>query len=387
MRRALAWILLVLVIYSPTRAYAEPLGWRAVPTATQVDNVKSGTAWGQTTNPGFADDNFGYLSVTQQGTVADTAGGDNYDSLFCAAVTPAAWILRPYELRTTPGTYTTVSTWSLRAYRADGTIKALRVWPLVRFDVARANSPGVTDTVQALTMSSAGYWPDQAAPQYSTDATSAGGLDWRDTNDTEPADQVRNNAGDPAGVASYGLLALTYRPRVGSAVWDVYYALYAHVSGSSATDYRATVGSFSVDATTSGLPPFDQTDVSVSVPGLVRLCDPQGIPPDYSPAALVQGDANGVLERETYYSFTSAASDRVAGFVNAHEGVAWDSTQSVPPTTSVPPTQSVPATATTPSVPPTTTPGGDWYAVFTNAVAPLRSLLWPLDLFGRLAGK
>lgn len=388
MRRALAWILTLLVICTPARAYAEALDWRAAPTASCVEAIKSGTTWNAATIPGYTDLSFGYAVQYQTGRIADTAGGDNYDSLLTES--PATrWIQRPYAVPSQPGTYTTVSDWTAQSYRTDATDKSLRVWPSGYFTLERRNPPAATETVLSLSQSSTGYWPDQAAPTYSLDATSVSGLDYRYTNDTEPCDQGTDSDGNLMPVTSRGLLLVTYRPRAGANIWDVYVGMYAHVSGSSATDYRAAVTSFTVNASTAATAyaPISQTYIAIGVPGLVRLADPAGVPPDYSPATLVQGDVYANLIRETYYSATTAASDRVAAFVQNHEGIGWGTMLSEAPTTSVPPTQSVPATATTPTIPATTTPGADWYAVITDAVAPLKGLLWPLDLFGRLAGK
>lgn len=390
MRRPIV-LAVVLVLAWPSAAFAElPLQWQAVPASTPVANIKGGTTWNPPVVTYYTDSRFGYVVTYQAGRTLDYAGGDGVDGMLSTAPT-TQWVMTPLASPSQAGTYTAVSEWSASIYRGDGTTKSLRVWPILRFDVERRNPPAATETVVTQAQSMTGYWPDQAAPQYSLDATTSGsdGLDYRYTNDTVPCDQLRDAQGDIEPVTSRGILLVTYRPRAGANVWDVYYGFYGHVSGSSATDYRASVGSFTVNASTAATAyaPTAQVAMRLYVPSWVRLADPQGVPPSYAPAALVSGDVLANLSRESYYSATSSASDRVASFLAGVEGRGWGNMLSEPPTTSVPPTQSVPATATTPTIPATTTPSGDWYAVITNAVAPLRSLLWPLDLFGRLAGK
>lgn len=236
-----------------------------------------------------------------------------------------------------------------------------------------------------------GYWgTSQAAPRYGLLQPDSF-WKWTTCSDTGPHEAPKDSGGNVLEAPSHVIVAYTIRPRVNEDKWDYYWYAYARDGGWFSHESACSTGTGWVSAPRGGMAPLNQIELDGYAAGTLACTDWQpGQDPLTESVPAVNPVTVGRIAMAAHDSQSSSASDRVVYVVN---NLSSQSTTQAPPSlpTTVPPsvpdTPQVPTNTPDPGLPTTTTPGGPWYDKITGLVAPLRGLLWPLELFTALASK
>lgn len=330
-----------------------------------------------------------YRSLYRTTVDQEPADSDRVGQFTSAGNAPGAFVLTIPEAPSQPGTYSAVVSLLVRAVPTEDPALdwyAFRMHPYTGYEV-NGVSTGASIGQDFRGVGYFGAIGAGAAPVYGGFGPSAvtQRLQLSEDGLTPP---MRLDLSQY--VNSEVVLAYTFRPRATADYWDVYWYASAFDSGWFAHESALGTGTLVVAGSRTATAPLTALNMSAYVSGSLAIAEwTDGSSAATEAVSAGTVDSVATVWLEAFDSHTSPASDEVMEAVRDSLEVsnAWvdtsEPTASVPPTASLPPTSSSPAS----SFPPTDASATAWYDYFLNVMNPLRDLLWPLDVFGRMGGE